>query len=305
VTPARGRIGGDGVELAYGAWPGDGAPIVAIHGLTASHMNFAAVAARVAGRRPLFAVDLRGRGDSSWAPASRDARGASHDDSIDQHARDLACAMRERRLGKSIVVGHSLGAYIACALAAAAPELVAGVMLVDGGMVAEPPPGFSLDGVMQAIYPSMVSRLGHTYASRAACVASWRRLPMFEPGDWNEHLEAFIDYDLGGAPPSLRSKIHEPAVRADFFAMGDGAAVEARLRRVHAPVSIVRAEWGLLRRQPPLIGDALVARMRSLVPAAVDDERARGTTHYTLALSEPGVSLLADRLVRFATSLGR
>ena len=61
---ARGRVPGDGVELAFGYWPGRDAAIVALHGLTASYVNFIRIAERLAGRRPLFAVDLRGRGDS-------------------------------------------------------------------------------------------------------------------------------------------------------------------------------------------------------------------------------------------------
>ena len=61
---ARGRISGDGVELAFGYWPGRGSPVIAIHGLTASYLSYIGVAERLRGRRPLFAMDLRGRGDS-------------------------------------------------------------------------------------------------------------------------------------------------------------------------------------------------------------------------------------------------
>ena len=37
-------------------------------------------------------------------------------------------------LERALVVGHSLGAYIASALAAAHPDRVAGLVLVDGGL---------------------------------------------------------------------------------------------------------------------------------------------------------------------------
>ena len=60
---ARGRVTGDGVELSFGYWPGRGEPIIALHGLTASYLNFIGIAERLAGRRPLFALDLRGRGE--------------------------------------------------------------------------------------------------------------------------------------------------------------------------------------------------------------------------------------------------
>ena len=50
---ARGRVAGDGIELAFGFWPGRGAPVVALHGLTASYMNFIGVGERLAGRSSL------------------------------------------------------------------------------------------------------------------------------------------------------------------------------------------------------------------------------------------------------------
>src|ERR1700704_2419278 len=116
---ARGRVPGDGIELNFGYWPGRGSPVVALHGLTASYMNFIGVAERLAGRRPLFALDLRGRGDSDkpdWP------------NGIAQHARDVAAAMRAMDLGPSIIVGHSMGAFISTALATQDPELIAGLI---------------------------------------------------------------------------------------------------------------------------------------------------------------------------------
>ncbi|MEX2458085.1 MAG: alpha/beta fold hydrolase, partial [Actinomycetota bacterium] len=107
--PERGRVAGDGVELSYGMWPGEGAPIVAIHGQTASHMNFAGIADRLAGRRPVFAPDMRGRGDS-------DKPGDGY--GFPTYARDIAAAMDALELGPTVVIGHSMGAWIAAELAA-------------------------------------------------------------------------------------------------------------------------------------------------------------------------------------------
>src|SRR5208282_5111277 len=124
TRPARGRVPGDGVELAFGYWPGRGAPVVALHGLTASHMNFVGIAERLAGRYALFALDLRGRGDSDKPTGPY---------GFVQHARDVAAAMRAMGLGASIITGHSMGAFVATALAAQEPSLVSGLVLIDGG----------------------------------------------------------------------------------------------------------------------------------------------------------------------------
>src|SRR5580658_6938344 len=114
TRPAQGRVPGDGVELAFGYWPGRGAPVVALHGLTASHMNFIGIAERLAGRCALFALDLRGRGDSDKPEGPY---------GLAQHARDVASAMRAMGLGPSIIVGHSMGGFIAAALAAQESDL--------------------------------------------------------------------------------------------------------------------------------------------------------------------------------------
>src|SRR5271169_4700342 len=123
---ALGRVPGDGVDLAFGYWPGRGTPVVALHGLTASHMNFVGIAERLAGRCALFAPDLRGRGDSDKPEGPY---------GLAQHARDVAAAMRAMGLGSSIIIGHSMGAFVATALAAMEPSLVSGLVLIDGGLV--------------------------------------------------------------------------------------------------------------------------------------------------------------------------
>ena len=80
-------------------------------------MNFVGIAERLAGRCALFALDLRGRGDSDKPDAPY---------GFTEHARDVAAAMRAMGLGPSIVVGHSMGAFVATALAAQDPGLVSG-----------------------------------------------------------------------------------------------------------------------------------------------------------------------------------
>src|SRR5580658_5216459 len=130
TRPAQGRVPGDGVELAFGYWPGRGAPIVALHGLTASHVNFIGVAEKLASRRPVFALDLRGRGDSDKPDGPY---------GMVQHARDVAAAMRAMGLGPSVIVGHSMGAFVAAALAVDHPSVVSGLVLIDGGSVLDLP----------------------------------------------------------------------------------------------------------------------------------------------------------------------
>src|SRR5580658_10575434 len=159
TRPAQGRVPGDGVELAFGYWPGRCAPVVALHGLTASHLNFIGVAERLAGRCALFALDLRGRGDSDKPEGPY---------GFVQHARDVAAAMRAMGLGPSIVVGHSMGAFVATALAAQEPSLVSGLVLIDGGLVPSTPIGDSSGHGVEAALALRITQLRDTYPSRQA-----------------------------------------------------------------------------------------------------------------------------------------
>src|SRR2546427_8828315 len=64
---ARGHVPGDGIELAFGYWPGRGLPVVGLHGLTASYVNFVGIAERLAGRWAPFSAVFKGRGGSHKA----------------------------------------------------------------------------------------------------------------------------------------------------------------------------------------------------------------------------------------------
>lgn len=291
---ARGRLPGDGVELAYGFWPGRGAPIVAVHALTASYMTFAGIAERLAGRRPLLAVDLRGRGDSD-KPAGPYG--------MAQHAEDVACAMRAFGLGASIIVGHSMGAYVATALAAEEPDLVAGLVLLDGGHPPELPPELDSDALLDQILGPVIRRLSQEFPSLEAYLDTWRKLPTFAdvPGHsaWGPWVEAYLAYDLGGSDARLRPKASEAGVRADFADMGRRDEAERRLRAVRAPISVIRAECGLAPDDPPVLTEEAVARIHTYADDVVEHTVA-DTTHYTIALADPGASTVAELLVEFA-----
>jgi lipase len=279
---ARGRVSGDGVELAFGCWPGRGAPVVALHGLTASHVNFIGIAERLAGRLPLLGFDLRGRGDSDKPEGPY---------GMVQHARDVATAMRTLGLGPSIVIGHSMGAFVATALAAQDPELVSGLVLIDGGYApatAPAPPNQSLNAALAA----RIAQLRQTYPSREEYRKFWRSQPHFPHGEWNRWVEAFLDYEVAGESP-VQPKASEAAVRADLAEAFQREAVIERLKSIRVPTVFLRAERGFTPDQPPLFPDQLAVEVRTFVPH-IEDHKYAGTTHYTIALGERPAARTAD-----------
>jgi lipase len=286
---ARGRVSGDGVELAFGYWPGRGAPVVALHGLTASYVNFIGIAERLAGRRSLFALDLRGRGDSNKPDGPY---------GIAQHARDVAAAMRAMDLGPSVIVGHSMGAFISTALATQDPELVAGLIMVDGGYLLDMPAGTDPENLLDATLAQRITQLRETYPSREAYREFWRSRPHFPVDDWNPWTEAFLNYEIGGEPPNLQPKASEAAVRADVAESFQQKEIAARLRSVRVPTLVLRATSGFVPSQTQLIPDAVLEEMRGLLPD-LEEETIPGTTHYTIVLGDRGASRIADIIEEF------
>ena len=292
IRPAQGRVAGDGLSLAFGYWPGRSAPVVALHGLTASHMNFVGIAERLAGRCALFGLDLRGRGDSDKPEGPY---------GMEQHGRDVAASMRAMGLGASIVVGHSMGAFVATALAAQQPGLVSGLILIDGGFLPYVPPGVSPELGLNAALAQRIAQLRQSYPSRQAYREFWRTQPHFPTEEWNPWVEAFLDYEVGGDSP-VQPKASEAGVRADLGAAFERDAIINRLKSIRVPTLLVRAERGFTPAQPPLFPDELAAQILTYVPHA-EDYKLAGTTHYTVALGDRAATRIADLIVEMAHRL--
>lgn len=118
----------DGVELRVRHRPGvQPRAFMLLHGLTSNARLWDDVADRLATRgHPVYAVDLRGHGESDTPDDGYDTATA---------AADVAKVGSSLGLNGVVVAGHSWGASVALRLAAENPELVAGLALVDGGWV--------------------------------------------------------------------------------------------------------------------------------------------------------------------------
>jgi pimeloyl-ACP methyl ester carboxylesterase len=291
----RGRVPGDGAHLAFIEWVGTGEPIVALHGASSNAMFYVGVAERLAGRRPLLSLDLRGRGDADKPPPPY---------GMATHADDVAAAMRSRGIDRAVVVGHSMGASVATVLAQRHPDVCAGVVLYDGGLdvfkaTARHP---ELARAFLASSQAIEGRMGRTFSSRAEYHDYWRGLNIFSASGWNSWVEAYLDDDLGGVEPDLRPKCTSEIALSDAQDLLATALADA-LEPMAAPVLALYADHGLTDDAPPLVIDEALEIMADRFPAF----GARGLTdvnHYTIALADPGATATADALVAFADRCG-
>jgi lipase len=205
--------------------------ILAVHGLTGHGRRWQTLATRHLPEFAIVAPDLIGHGRSSWAAPW----------SIDSNVGALAGLLDADADGPVVVVGHSFGGAVALNLAAARPDLVAALVLLD--------PAVGLDGGwMRDIADDMFA--SPDYADRAEARSekvngSWADV---EPDELDRELDEHLIDQPGGR---VGWRISIPAMLSYWSEL----ARPIRLPRNEIPVTLVRAT----KTDPPYITDDLLA----------------------------------------------
>lgn len=267
----------EGGLLAGGQWRADaaGLPVLAVHGISATHRNWDLVADGLAERR-VIAPDLRGRGRSNALPGPY---------GLERHADDVAAALDTLGVDRVYVLGHSMGAFVSVRFAERHPDRVAGIALVDGGLPVPNPEGVPDEELPALLLGPALERLSMTFPDRAAYLDFWRRHPALGPY-WNASIEAYVEYDLDGVEPSLRSSAVAAAVVENAVQLDGASGYLEALRALAGPVDFFRAPRGL-QDEAPLYPEALVAEWAERMPQLVVHDVA-DVNHYTIVMTEPG-----------------
>ncbi|MET8768080.1 alpha/beta hydrolase [Streptomyces sp. NPDC004658] len=114
----------DGVRLVCRDWGGPGTPLVLLHGLAGHSGEWEAVARGLSPRYRVVAVDQRGHGASERHP--RDVSRAAY-------VADAVTVIDQLELRRPVMVGQSLGGHTALLTAAAHPDRVRALVLVEAG----------------------------------------------------------------------------------------------------------------------------------------------------------------------------
>lgn len=99
---------------------GNGAPVILLHGFPFHQGIWDSFAEKLSAQFRVFTLDLPGFGKSDALKSPF---------SIAQVADHVLAWIRERKINKSVLIGHSMGGYIALAMAQKAPELFNGLVL--------------------------------------------------------------------------------------------------------------------------------------------------------------------------------
>lgn len=256
----------NGIPLHYLTWGEFTRPeraVLLVHGITASSRTWPLVGTRLA-EAGWYAVapDLRGRGLSGKPP---------HGYGLPFHSNDLLSLADTLGIERINYVGHSMGASVGLFLAAAHPERVGRLVLVDAGGRIPP-------DAMRTV-AATVRRIGQVYPSFDAYMETLRQGVPFALDDY---WEEYFRYDAEVRPDGTAVS------RMPRHALDEELATNALIKSadlpgmVRAPTLIVRAPVGTIAADRGFILPAEEAeRMRGLIPESRVVEIA-GTNHYTI-----------------------
>ncbi|GGK65879.1 alpha/beta fold hydrolase [Ornithinimicrobium pekingense] len=285
-----------GGTMHVGVWEPEGVPtkevptVVAVHGITSSHVAWPLLAAALPDVR-VVAPDLRGRG------RSRDLPGPY---GMPSHADDVAAVLDHLDVESAVVVGHSMGGFVSLVLADRHPGRVRSLVLVDGGLPLLPPPGVAPDALAGAVLGPVADRLAMTFADRDAYRRFWREHPAIGR-EWTDLTDAYVDYDLVEVDGALRPATRVEALQEDIRELVDGDSVARALQHRRHPTTWLVAPRGLMDEVPPLYPQPArehwLAAYPDLPPVDVED-----VNHYTIVMLQRGIDQVVPH-VRAALSL--
>jgi len=277
------RVPGE-VELALGR-AGDGPdPLVCLHGITAQHRAFNGLARNLVPNYSLAAVDLRGRGDSEKPESGY---------GLDAHASDVIRVLDHLGLESAVLVGHSMGGFVALQTALRHPDRVRLLALLDGGWprVERSPEDMSEEEKREAEemgegLARAFSRLDMVFESPKDYLNFWFPGQNLTMDDLPLDLADYYLYDLGEVEGGYQPKASRKAAEEDSPWVSSRAPTADEMRAVGCPVALVCPSNGFFPDSEPLISPSALATMKETLDIR-SDTRLEDANHYSMLFGEP------------------
>jgi pimeloyl-ACP methyl ester carboxylesterase len=236
----------DDITLHVVQWGEQGPPVICVHGLTANAFCFQAIADDLARDHRVFAYDLRGRGDSDKPEEGY---------SVPLHTEDLAALIKELRLERPVVLGHSLGALVSLYFAAHYPKALSKLILIDAGA----PLPWKTPEEQPAWLTLSISRLGTPVPSFQEYIERLKLAPFLSP--WNEYFDLYFQHDVRvNSDGSVVSKCYRQGVLEEAMRFGEAEA-EQQWPKVEVPTLLLRAGQGMFADNDQLLPETSAEQM--------------------------------------------
>ncbi len=265
TEPIMRKVNGDGITIQLAVWEGKANQVLCVHGLTANCRCWDVIASSLAPGNTITAIDLRGRGLSDKPSTGYSMR---------HHIQDIFCVLNDLKQEKMVLMGHSLGAFIALAFAAHYPERTEKIILMDGGGQLTQD---QWDKVTVAIKPSL-DRLGQVFPSFEAYVTLMKQAPFLQP--WSQAIERYFQYESEAVEGGVRSRINPANIQEEIENIQQEVPSEY-YPKVSCPVLILRATNGILSRDDLVLPESAVEKM---VSEMLNAHRVNidGTNHFSI-----------------------
>jgi pimeloyl-ACP methyl ester carboxylesterase len=237
----------DHLRLHHLAWEGMGTPVLFIPGFIANAYGALQLAKAITPQHPLYALDLRGRGGSDKP------QGAYH---LDIHLEDLSAWIAAHSFDQIILAGHSYGAAISLFLALRHPDLVAKIILLDGGV---PPSEMAFQ-----LFLAYHRNLTYDYPSAEAYLAPYRTMVTMQP--WTDEAEQLVRANLQIHADGTASRTvprHVVEAELDRLDLERWQTLTTLYKTIQAPVLLIRAGWGSFGKEDQHITDSNLALMQN------------------------------------------
>ena len=154
-------------------YPGEGPPLLLMHGLTRNSADFEPLAAHLAGKYRLIVPDQRGRGLSEVDPDPANYR-------PDLYAADMWALLDSLDIERVTLIGTSMGGLMAMIMAATVPVRVSAILLNDVGPVVS---NVGLDRLRGYVGGSAAMANWNEAADRCAAI-NGQAFPDYAQDDW-------------------------------------------------------------------------------------------------------------------------
>jgi pimeloyl-ACP methyl ester carboxylesterase len=272
------RVPGE-VELAIWHSGSGPDPAICLHGITAHHRAFNALARYLGASRGVVGVDLRGRGDSAKPESGY---------GLETHARDVIRVLDYLGLENAVILGHSLGGFVALKTALSYPERVRALVLLDGGWprVEVSPEEMSEEQKQEAAtiaegLERAFRRLDLTFEIPEDYLNFWFPDQGLTMEDLPPDLADYYLYDIEEVEGGYRPKASRAAAEEDSPSVSSSSPTAEEMRYVGCPVALVRASEGFFPGSDPVISDETRDAMAEVLDLR-SEILLEGATHYTM-----------------------
>ncbi len=238
------------INLAGLHWPAanitDDCPVLMIHGWLDNALSFARLAPELTGCRDVYALDMAGHGHSGHRPVGQ---GYLLMDYVADLAELIETHFRVGRHDQVDLVGHSLGGIVSVLYAAAFPERVRRLVMIDSIGPISRKPEEVVPQMRKAIEKRIRGSGNHVvYPDLQAAVKARQggMIPLSQ-----EAATMLIGRSMKPKGDGYVWRT-DPRLRHPSMIMMDEIQVEACLRKVVTPTRFLRAESGLLASRPEL-----------------------------------------------------